>query len=389
MTGRVLTALMFVAALAVPALGQFHFGSVDVSAGYEGIFDPPGSLTPVSSATYTPNGMMAFLDNEASQNNRVCVSGYGCGGVNGHTISGPFASGQVFTCGSSTSGLNFRPCSVTKYYVRLLCPGFRTWSASASVSTRRGYRWGPPDSTTNAGRTSCYSLPPPPIDQCGEGSGDSEILILPLDGQVSSMKKLYRETGPLRKFETVADKSFFVNEYVVAERDRLTNRYVVVGSSNHAEVAEALENVETATPRRAFGPDRVLALKVARHRRAGHHPPRVQLDLSDGPSQLNVASRFDGPAIPADETWRFVVALDVRDSLNMAREAEVLWSERDVPVASLERLLDAVTVESNDQDEPGHRLIVYVVVAVTGTKMKIEQQTEVEPRCCCGEVLCP
>lgn len=387
MRNRVLTVLLVGTALAGPVSGQFSFGSVGASAGYEGIFDPPGSLTPISSATYRPNGMMAFLDKEASQNNQVCVSGYGCGGMNGHTISGPFSSGQVFTCGGSPQGVNARPCSVTKYYIRPLCPGFRTWTASASVSTRRGYTWGSPDSTRDQGRTSCYSLPPPPppIDQCSEGSGDSEILILPLDGQVSSVKRLHRETGPLRKFESVGEETFFVNEYVVAERNRLTNRYVAVGSSDPGAVAEALENVETATPHHAFAPDRVLALKVARHRRPSPHRPIVNFDRLNGSSNSVAENRSDGPTIPVDETWRFVAALDIRGPLGLDREADVLWSQQDVPTASLERLLSSTMVEGAHD----HRLIVYAVVAVTGATMKIERQAEVEPRCCCGEVICP
>ncbi len=64
MRNRVLTVLLVGTALAGPVSGQFSFGSVGASAGYEGIFDPPGSLTPISSATYRPNGMMAFLDKE-------------------------------------------------------------------------------------------------------------------------------------------------------------------------------------------------------------------------------------------------------------------------------------------------------------------------------------
>ncbi len=171
----------------------------------------------------------------------------------------------------------------------------------------------------------------------------------------------------------------------MAERDRLTNRYVAVGSSNHAAVAEALENVETATPRRAFAPDRVLALKVARHRRLNLHRPMVSFDRPNGPSRSAAANRLDGPTIPTDETWRFVAALDIRDSLGLDREAEVLWSEQDVPTASLERLLSSAMVEGGHD----HRLIVYAVVAVTGTTMKVEQQAEVEPRCCRGEILCP
>lgn len=303
-------------------------------------------------------------------------------------ISGPFSAGQVFVCGSTPQGVNARPCNVSKYFTRPICPRVLMWSANAGVSTRRGNTW-TPFYTSNAGVTGCYKPPPPPpIEPCGDGAAGSEYVVLPLDGLVSSSRKVYAVPDErLRKFETVANKSFFVNEYVVAER--IAGQYVPVGPSNHTAIVEALENINAATPRPGFAPDRVLALKVARHRRPGHHPPRVQLDLSDGPSQLNAASRFDGPAIPADETWRFVAALDIRDSLNMAREAEVLWSERDVPAAFLGRLLGVVTAESHDQAEPGHRLIVYVVVAVTGTTMKIEQQTEVEPRCCCSEVLCP
>ena len=222
------------------------------------------------------------------------------------------------------------------------------------------------------------------------------MLILPLDGGVSAMSNAAHQVQlvPLSNSETVGDQNFFVNEYVVAEKNPVTSVYYSAASSvGGTQVAETIEAVEASTPYRKISPERVLAIKVARHRPDyPSPPPAINFDgpiyLPSGPSRERVLTRDESlverPADRGRTTWRFAVELDVRDALGLERQAKVLWSEHPVLPGWLDSLQDSMSIQSDDQ----HRVLVYAVVEVDRDELRVQQFVPLRPQCCCGGLIC-
>lgn len=199
---------------------------------------------------------------------------------------------------------------------------------------------------------------------------------------------------PLSNSETVGDQDFFVNEYVVAEKNPITGAYYSAASSvGTTQVAEAIEAVEASTPYRKISPERVLAIRVARHQPDyPSPPPAINFDgpilLPSAPFQERILARdeslVEGPADLARTTWSFAVELDDRDALGLERQAKVLWSERPVLAGWLDRLQASMSIQSDDQ----HRVLVYAVVEVDRDELRVRQSVSVRPQCCCGGLIC-
>ncbi len=263
--------------------------------------------------------------------------------------------------------------------------------------------------------TLTFGQPPPrepPVAACSAGALRTGYLQFPLDGRVSHMRKVRFLSRPvpgeegvvrpavLTRFETVGDRSFFVNEYVVAERDERADSYEAVRSSGIAPlVDEMLDDLELATPNRRYRPERVLLLKVARHRSGSSQALQPRVDVGgpvflrrSRPDRRGVATPDDPPVSPlaepervadgAADGWRFAVEFDVRDALGLERTSQVLWSEHDVPQGWLDRLVNSITVEFDSRQ---HRVLVYAVVEVEDAALTIRQHATVVPQCCCAE----
>lgn len=394
LVSRTLTASTLAFIAVGPAHAQFQFaGSGTVSAGPihpEPVYGEHGSLAASSTAYHRGSGL---LHRQASHNNQVCIVGIGCSAVNGHTISGPFRSGQAFTCGSFSFGMNPSRCAGTKYYRKPICPFRYFWSATAAVSTQKRVRWSR-DLDHGDGLTGCAAPPPPPPPPpCSAGSVQTEYIVLPLDGRVSEMPTLAAPSEPLTQFETIRGESFFVNEHVVVEKAVNEGLYRVVAASQHAgeHEGEALIRFAAATSASRVAPTRALIAKVSRHGMPDRTmAPAVYFDrpilvdyLSNDRGQGDSTLRH----MPSSgEPWRFAAKFDVRDALGQPRLSSLIWSERRVPRYWLERLSSSITLQFHGNQE--HRTVVYAVVEVNDRQLTVRSSVVVRPQCCCNEVLC-
>ena len=390
-------------ALAVPSQAQFYFDTAEPITAAPGAGDHPnkpipGALSVTSEAFYNQLGDHR-RDRQAAHDNQICVAG--CSARAGHTLRGPFSRRQAFRCGPFRNGLNQHNCGGHAYFTKPRCPATLEWRADAGVRTQRGYFNWIQDATRDSGRTGCWTPPPPPPPPpppCSDGSSTTDVLVLPLDGRVSAMSGDVGQGTSLVEFETLGDENFFVNEYVVAEKDPRTGAYYpVLSSSEGAHVAEALDAVETRTPHRRVSPQRVLAVKVARHQPSSplpaaevrFHGPLYLTEEANSRDRRPLRTPDEPPLVDREEstkTWSFAVELDVRDALGLDRQSRVLWSEHSVSQDSLDRLYDSMAISFGGNDQ--HRVLVYAVVEVQQGELLVRTTAVVRPQCCCNGWFC-
>ncbi len=341
--------------------------------------------TVTSTATYPKGGR---LHRDATHGTSIDLAGVPNSPFS-HTIQGRFHPGQTFVCGSfSRNVFAPLPCGATGFRRNFPCSSNRTLMSSAKVVTTGGLYRSYPSWGGTAEWLTCTPEPPPLL--CGDSYELTGYHHLDLGGRASVMRSTGTPSRPLIHSEEVAGKHYFRNEFLIAERDPATGRYVATTFTSGDFAAEGARVLNRSAPP-GLGPETVFLLQGAEHPRTEDWAPPPLATFEDGfRSGRGFAPRAarptrdegDGPVGEIDdETWRFLARFDVRESGE--REAEILWAEGAVDEVWLSTLRNTLELAGDVH----HRVVVYALVEVDVT-VRVGQRISVMPQCCCGEVLC-
>ena len=230
--------------------------------------------------------------------------------------------------------------------------------------------------------------PEPPPSTCGASYGLTGYRHMDLEGAVSVMRTMEAPARPLYRSEKVDGRDYYKDEFLFADPDPATGRYVATVFSDGAFATEGTKVLNQSSPPN-IGPEKVFLLQAAEHPRTETWMPAPHASFGDGFDSglvrvlehqgLDEGAGFTG--MGSEDVWHFLVRLDARET--GVRTANVLWAEGAVEDAWLATIKNTMTLSRDGQ----HRVVVYALVEV-GDTVQVVQSMASMPKCCCGWLLC-